>query len=183
MFTLSVQSEGSNVKLLFSPNLCALCVSAVSPLEFFVSRLPVTPLFPFTLSAVCEGLHHNFSLTPLFPLHTGHSPVTPLFPAHTKNIGGYPLPFVGGPSRFGTICAPVIPTGETRASRGSQRRDRGNIAPKLPTSLQSQTPRLAVPKTNRRIALPHLTSCANISRFTPAFLQKMSGRRRGLAHV
>src|SRR5580704_4373741 len=106
MFTLSVLNEGSNVELLFSPNLCGLCVSAMSPLPPS-PRFSLSPLFPFTLSAFCEELtllaptqegsafcegpdppDPIFSLTPLAPLHTGHFPVTTLFPTHTKNIGG-----------------------------------------------------------------------------------------------
>jgi hypothetical protein len=166
---------------LFLPNLCDLCASAVSPLKFFVPRLPVTPLFP---------------------LHTGHSPVTPLFPTHTKNVGGSPSRLAARrpvsaqfmrlssrperrtphAARSGGIVATSLPISQPPhvlpTTHPSFRAKRGIPLRSLHLALPGSNERanLPRPKRERRITLPHLTSCANISGFTPAFLQKMSGR-------
>ena len=83
--------EMFNVEFIFSPNLCGLCVSAVSPLSF------------------------RFPLSPLAPLHTGHPPVTALFSAHTKDIAGTPHAWASHPvSRQLRLPRPPVIPSETR---------------------------------------------------------------------
>jgi hypothetical protein len=69
------------------------------------------------------------ALSPLVPLHTGHSPATPFFPTHTRKHGGCPPPWSSQPfqngKNFGASPHPiVIPTEGSRLCE-PKRRDRG----------------------------------------------------------
>jgi hypothetical protein len=152
-----------------------MCAHALRPTRTSQQRNPVTPFIPthspnspatpiipaLTQTMGVGGTFHwprlltrhsltlprsaASALTPLFPLHSVHSPATLLFPLHTRNIRG--TPFFFSPLATSLHLSPWTFHFSRFSSSARSKRKRG----------QSQAPAARIPQGTPcfRIGLPH----------------------------